>query len=205
MEKCGQIRVSLYTEETLMRDGTISALSRYEDLRVSPLGYATEADVLLAIVPKISERIVRLVDEQQKKQAEFKSVLIADAASELMLRKLMDYGVSGFFLRERCSYQDVVRAIRLAHCGETQILSAAMEMIARTDDESPSATRPISLTARETAVLRLFADGGDTALVAKKLSCSQRTIKGVSQSIIQKLGASNRTHAVAEGIRTGFL
>lgn len=188
-----------------MRDGTISALSQYSDLHVSLIDHATRTDILLAIVHEISENVVHLVERHKESQPKMRSVLIADTSSETELPRLVDCGVSGVLLREHCSYEDVVDAIRLARRGQTQISSAAIEMLARNSEGSLSGDRPVSLTVREKAVLRLFADGGDTALVARQLSYSERTIKEVSRKINQKLGASNRTHAVAEGIRIGLL
>ncbi|MFD4787879.1 response regulator transcription factor [Streptomyces sp. NPDC058459] len=204
MREVTQIRVSLYTEETLMRDGAISALSQYSDLRVLPMDHTTDRHVFLAIVHEISESLIRLVERYGKSEPKVRSVLITASSSEDDLHRLKDYEVSNISWREHFSYEDVVQAIRLAQPGNERILSASVDVSTRTDGNSPP-QRPATLTEREKAVLRLFADGSDTALVAKRFCCSQRTIKGVSRNIIRKLGASNRTHAVAVGIRTGLL
>ncbi|XVS61191.1 helix-turn-helix transcriptional regulator [Actinosynnema sp. CA-299493] len=61
------------------------------------------------------------------------------------------------------------------------------------------------LSARETDVLRLMADGLDTAEIAGRLSYSERTIKNVFYGITTRLNLRNRPHAVAYALRKGMI
>ena len=61
------------------------------------------------------------------------------------------------------------------------------------------------LSARETQVLQLIALGQSNKQVAAELGLSEDTVKGHLRSIMDKLGASNRTHAVTIGIERGFI
>jgi len=61
------------------------------------------------------------------------------------------------------------------------------------------------LDQRHLAVLRLLADGSDTADIAQALSYSERTIKYLVRGITTRLGARNRAHAVACALRTGLI
>lgn len=61
------------------------------------------------------------------------------------------------------------------------------------------------LTQRETQVLQLIARGHGNKQVAGELSLSEDTVKGHLRSIMDKLGANNRTHAVTIGIERGFI
>jgi DNA-binding NarL/FixJ family response regulator len=54
-------------------------------------------------------------------------------------------------------------------------------------------------------VLRLVADGLDTAEIATKLSYSQRTIKNILHDITSRLHLRNRSHAVAYALRHGLI
>ena len=62
-----------------------------------------------------------------------------------------------------------------------------------------------SLTPREVEVLRLVADGRTGRQIAEILGVTVRTAHAHTESIIAKLGASNRTHAVAIAIRDGIV
>jgi len=61
------------------------------------------------------------------------------------------------------------------------------------------------LTRRESAVLRLIADGLSTREVASQLAYSERTIKAVIQELTTRLYLRNRAHAVAYAVRNGWI
>lgn len=61
------------------------------------------------------------------------------------------------------------------------------------------------LTPRETEVLHLLARGLPNKEIAAELSISQRTVKFHVSAILGKLGASNRTEAVALAARHGWI
>ena len=61
------------------------------------------------------------------------------------------------------------------------------------------------LTERETAVLRLLAQGHDTAEVGRQLFYSERTVKNIIHDVTSRLELRNRAHAVAYAIREGLI
>jgi len=61
------------------------------------------------------------------------------------------------------------------------------------------------LTARQTAVLTLVADGHGNTAIADALSCSQHTVKNVIYDLMARLQVRNRTHAVAHAVRAGLI
>ncbi|MGI8751354.1 MAG: helix-turn-helix domain-containing protein [Acidimicrobiales bacterium] len=61
------------------------------------------------------------------------------------------------------------------------------------------------LSDREVDILRLLADGWDTAAIAVKLSYSERTVKQAIHDITTRLQLRNRTHAVAYAVRQGLI
>jgi DNA-binding NarL/FixJ family response regulator len=54
-------------------------------------------------------------------------------------------------------------------------------------------------------VLRLLADGLDSAEIAQKLNYSERTIKNIVSGMMSRLGMRNRTQVVAHALRSGAL
>jgi DNA-binding NarL/FixJ family response regulator len=62
-----------------------------------------------------------------------------------------------------------------------------------------------SLTSREIDVLRLMADGRDTAEIARTLRYSERTVKNIIYTITTRLQLRNRSHAVAFAMRAGVI
>jgi DNA-binding NarL/FixJ family response regulator len=62
-----------------------------------------------------------------------------------------------------------------------------------------------ALTAREVAVLRKVAMGSSNKIIASELNLSEATVKGHMKSILSKLGANDRTHAVTIALKRGFI
>ena len=61
------------------------------------------------------------------------------------------------------------------------------------------------LAQREVDVLRLVADGYDTAQIAHRLCYSERTVKNVLHGVTTRLQLRNRSHAVAYAVREGLI
>jgi len=63
----------------------------------------------------------------------------------------------------------------------------------------------MALTEREIDVLRLVAEGQNTAEIANQLAYSERTIKNILQDFNARLQLRNRTQAVAYAVRRGWI
>ena len=70
---------------------------------------------------------------------------------------------------------------------------------------SPRGLTLSGLTQREADVLRLLAEGCDTAEVGRRLFYSERTVKNIIHDVTARLELRNRTHAVAYAIREGLI
>ncbi|HYR85759.1 MAG TPA: response regulator transcription factor [Terriglobia bacterium] len=106
---------------------------------------------------------------------------------------------TGGMLQAEASSEQIIHAIRSVASGLMIFDSALMPR--RSEDE----TLLEPLTARETEVLRLLADGLGNKEIAVQLNISEHTIKFHIRSILGKLGASSRTEAVSRGLRSGLI
>jgi DNA-binding NarL/FixJ family response regulator len=61
------------------------------------------------------------------------------------------------------------------------------------------------LTIKEIDVLRLIAAGNANKEIAAQLSITEETVKSRVKSILDKLGANDRTHAVTIGLKRGII
>ena len=87
---------------------------------------------------------------------------------------------------------------RRTHAGRKRIPpEVAAELALHTDEDE--------LTARELDVLRLIAKGNANKEIAAQLSIREDTVKSHVGNILEKLGASDRTHAVTIGLRRGMI
>ncbi|CRK60555.1 two-component system response regulator [Alloactinosynnema sp. L-07] len=114
-------------------------------------------------------------------------------------------GVHGVILRSAEPPQviDAIRAVRAdrryVDPALAQTVAAPRGRLARV----PDSTQPLSR--REFQVLQLIADGLENQAIAKILYVSVETVRTHVKSILRKLSARDRTHAVAVGFRSGVL
>src|SRR5262249_54294716 len=94
--------------------------------------------------------------------------------------------------------RDLLDTIRAVHQGKRSVPPEVASELAQhaTDDQ---------LTDREIEVLKQIAQGCSNKVVADRLRISEDTVKGHVRSILSKLNASDRTHAVTIALRRGFL
>ncbi|HZK15269.1 MAG TPA: response regulator transcription factor [Solirubrobacterales bacterium] len=78
---------------------------------------------------------------------------------------------------------------------------AALEQERFVDPAVPPRGSRGKLTRRQREILQLLADGGSTVLAARELGLSEETVKTHTKNILARLGAKNRTHAVAIALR----
>ncbi|MEU8838178.1 helix-turn-helix transcriptional regulator [Streptomyces roseus] len=86
--------------------------------------------------------------------------------------------------------------------------TSATAAAAGADTPAPRSAAPADaprLTARQTAVLTLMAEGHGNAVIARTLSCSEHTIKNVIYELMSRLQARNRAHAVACAVRHSLI
>lgn len=114
------------------------------------------------------------------------------------------------------AYDNLIRDARLAGADSAllktftreELLDEIHEQASREDSE-PALLRPLtrteSLTERELQVLRLLGDGNRDKEIAKLLNIAPTTAKNHVKSILEKLGAKNRTQAVSLGREIGIL
>jgi len=94
--------------------------------------------------------------------------------------------------------KELIDTIRAVHAGKKRIpVEIAVEMAQHHSDDA--------LTEREIEVLREVAAGNANKMVAQLLNISEETVKAHMRSILSKLGANDRTHAVTIAVKRGII
>jgi DNA-binding NarL/FixJ family response regulator len=120
-------------------------------------------------------------------------------------------GVTGVVRRQEATAGNLAAAIRSAAAGEgtlpPDLLGRLLRQVGHLQRQvlSPRGLTFAGLTERELEVLRLLAEGLDTAEVGQRLFYSERTVKNIIHDVTSRLELRNRTHAVAYAIREGLI
>lgn len=112
-------------------------------------------------------------------------------------------GAQGYLLKG-APREELFNAIRIVHAGGSLLQPVvASKLLSRLNQHN--APDPNALTARETEVLNLLAQGLPNKEIAAQLIITERTVKFHISSLMGKLGAGNRTEVVAVATQRGLL
>ncbi len=137
-------------------------------------------------------------------------VLVLDEVGERDVLAAVECRVVAILPRSAATGDRVLRSVMAAASGggvmPPSLVAELLKHVERLQRElvSPDANVP-KLTPREADVLRLMADGLDTAEIASRLCYSERTIKNVFYGLTTRLNLRNRPHAVAYALRKGMI
>ena len=187
MSQPERIRVSVIDEQDIFRLGIVACLSADPQVQIvheAPAGVApdpTDVGVVSARALAQGRHKCRLV-------------VCANDLSE-RARRAQRNRVSAMLPRTSLTREQLMAAVRAA--------AAGLEVNVR-GVPAPN-LKQVRLDARRREILRLLAEGADTAAISESLCYSVRTIKGLIHDIERELSAASRAQAVAEGMRQGII
>jgi len=213
-----KIRVMLVEDHVLVREGTRELLDREEDLEVvAEAGDGEEAVRLAALhrpdVVVMDMAMPRLngIEATRRIKADNPgtAVLVLTAYDDdQYIFAFLEAGAAGYLLKD-VSAQDLIRAIRAVHSGESvlhpTVARKVVDYFSRKAQGTPPGEAAETLTAREMEVLRLAAKGMTNREIADRLHISVRTVQVHLSNIFGKLGVGSRTEAVLYALRRGWL
>lgn len=207
-----RVIVSVFATDPISQAGVASALRMCPQLQVlSPSGSSqTKPEVIVAVLDNARDGAMEDLRQVQRATAARVVLIVADVnAADLAVAT--ECGVIAVLRRNEAGPERLVQAIEAAARGEgsvpADLLGSLLEQVGRVQRQvlSPRGFAFSGLANREVAVLKLIAEGHDTAEIARTLSYSERTIKNVLQSAMIRLQVRNRSHAVAYAVREGLI
>jgi DNA-binding NarL/FixJ family response regulator len=124
-------------------------------------------------------------------------IVLTTYTGDVQVMRALKAGARAYILKGHV-HRELLETIRAVHAGKKRIPPDIAEQLAQhaADDE---------LTRREIEVLRLIAAGNSNKLIADQLSIGEATVKSHVTSVLSKLGANDRAHAVTIGLKRGII
>ena len=113
-------------------------------------------------------------------------------------------GAAGYLLKN-ARPQELARAVRLAHAGETLIDPVVAARLVETLSADGGEEPLDRLTPREREVLILIGRGFPNKLIARELELAEKTVKTHVSHVLAKLGVTDRTQAAVLAVRAGLV
>jgi NarL family two-component system response regulator LiaR len=204
MVEAKTIRVLIVDDHPLVRDGLKNALLITDDMEV--IGEATSGEAAVLQCQQRTPDVVLMdiampgmngIEATRKIASQFpavKIVMLTTFLEDDFIQQALTAGAIGFLLKNTPA-DSVIGAIRAAHSGESVLSSEATQALIKMQTGSLSLGHDLS--PREKEVLALMIEGLTNDEIAEQLVISLGTVRHHVSACISKLGAANRTHAVA--------
>jgi DNA-binding NarL/FixJ family response regulator len=202
-----QIRVFSVDDHPLLREGIATLVNNQPDMVL--VGEAsTGAEAIQQFkqhMPDVTLLDLRLpdmsgIDVLIAIRSEFPAariVMLTTFEGDVEVQRALQAGARGYLLKNMPPVE-LLDVIRQVHDGKKRIPpEIASQLLEHLSDEG--------LTEREVEVLREVADGNRNREIAERLFISEETVKVHIKHIMEKLGAADRTQAVAIGVRRGII
>jgi len=202
-----QIRVLSVDDHPLLSGGI--ALLINSQLDMISIGHASSGQEAIELYrehkPDIVLMDVRLpdmsgIDATTAIRNEFpdaRIIMLTTADGDAEVRRALDAGARSYLLKSM-SGKEMVDVIRHVHAGKKKIPAEIAALLAEHYSDE-------TLSAREIEVLQQIAGGNRNREIAERLFISEDTVKAHIKHLMEKLGASDRTEAVAIGVRRGII
>jgi DNA-binding NarL/FixJ family response regulator len=201
------LRILIVDDHPLLREGIVGVLQAEQDISVvaqassgrAAIAYFREhrPDVTLMDLQMSDIDGVAATAAICAEHPGARIVVLTTYRKDARALRALQAGAMGFLLKSLIP-TELFEAIRAVHSGHRYICrDIAAELAAHVTDDQ--------LTMREIEVLRCVAAGNSNQRVASQISVSEDTVKAHMKSIMSKLGANDRTHAVTIAIRRGII
>ena len=205
-----RINVFLYAGDPISQTGIAGQLRLQPEVHLVEHGDIDRAEVAVVVVDQIDEEATRVVRAIQRNGCP-RVVMVVTRVDDSGVLAAVEAGACGFLRRAESRPETLVSVIFSAAAGDGNVppdlLGRLLSNVSMIQQRvlSPLGLSFVGLTTREIEVLKLLADGYDTAEVARELAYSERTVKNVLQDVNRRHNLRNRTHAVAYALRQGLI
>jgi len=207
MNSPSQIRVFSVDDHPLLREGIAALVNNQPDMVL--IGQASTGGEAIQLFKEYSPDVTLLdlrlpdmsgIDTLIAIRTAFPNarvIMLTTFEGDVEIHRALQAGACGYLLKNMPP-SELLDVIRLVHAGKKRIPpEIASQLAEHMADEA--------LTEREVEVLQQVAGGNKNRDIANKLFISEETVKVHIKHIMEKLGAADRTQAVAIGIRRGII
>lgn len=207
MNTSQQIRILTVDDHPVLREGIAAILAAEPDMMVvAEAGNGREAIELYRVHrPDITLMDLQMplmsgTDAIAAIRVDFPNariIVLSTYSGDAQAIRALNAGASGYLLKSMVR-KELTETIRSVHAGRKRIPpEIAITMAEHHGDDA--------LTEREIEVLRQVAAGNANKMIADNFSISEQTVKAHMRSILSKLGANDRTHAVTIALKRGII
>jgi DNA-binding NarL/FixJ family response regulator len=207
MTSVGEIRIIVVDDQAVVRQGFVSLIGTVPDMRVIAEGMnGREAvalyrehkpDVVLMDLRMPEMGGVEAISAIRREFSDAKVIVLTTYDGDEDIYRSLQAGAQGYLLKDMF-FEELESAIRAVHAGGRKIPGVVAERLAGRMGGS-------DLTGREHEVLELIVRGLSNKEIGSALGISEATVKSHINSILGKLGVTDRTQAATTALQRGIV
>jgi DNA-binding NarL/FixJ family response regulator len=201
------IRILTVDDHKLIRQGVAALVATQPDMRVvaeAANGHealrefrAHRPDITLMDLQMPEMSGLDAISAIRGEYPEARIIVLTTYSGDVQALRAIKAGARAYLLKDALD-KELLEAIRGVHAGRRSIsLEVSFQLAEHVADDA--------LSPGEVRVLRLIAEGMANKEIATRLATSEATVKGQIQSILSKLGATDRTQAAMIGLKRGII
>lgn len=206
-----RIPVCICADDPISQLGVTAELRPRPEVRVLGADEMDEARVGVVVAGAVTDETPQVLRSVAARMSGARLVLVTPEIEESDLVPVVEAGVVGVVRRRDATPERLITVLQSAAAGEgavpPDLLGRLLDQVGRVQRQvlAPRGLNFNSLTEREVQVLRLAAEGLDTAEIAASVAYSARTVKQVLHDFQNRFQLRNRCHAVAYATRHGLI
>jgi DNA-binding NarL/FixJ family response regulator len=207
LEYMKPISVLIVDDHPLFRHGVESIVSDASDMRVAgavstgreAIAFCSSGAIDVVVMDMQMPELggVEATAILRRDHPQVRIIMLTTFEGDVHASRALKAGASGYMLKNAVG-EDLIDAIRAVHAGKLRIAPSVAVTIS-------SNLQSIAVTEREIQVLELASTGKTNRLIGSQLSISEETVKMHMKSVLAKLGARDRTHAVVVALQRGII
>ncbi|GAA0957521.1 response regulator transcription factor [Kribbella koreensis] len=205
-----RVPVYVHSADSISRSGVESQLRFRPEVRVVEDDRLDDSVVAVVAAESPDPATLDSLADLRRRGVD-KIILVVATLNDADLISVIEAGVCALIRRSEVTPDRLAELVRRASAGEAELPSDLLTRLFRqvshmqNDVLTPRGLRLAGLSPRETAILKLVAEGYDTDEIADRLSYSPRTVKNVLHGVTTRFQLRNRSHAVAYALKEGLI
>ena len=213
-----KIKIAIADDYKIYRDGIKVGLSADDNLEV--VLEADNGEDLLAGLEKAAPHVIIMdlkmpimdgmeaTKEVRKRFNDIKVLVVTMYDDDKFIIHLMENGANGYLLKNAES-DEILKAIYAVHENgyyfNDLVNKALLKKLVMKGNIKPSFNQNVEFTEREQDVLKHICEEKTAAEIAKEIFLSPRSVEGIRQRLIEKVGVRNTAGLVMFALKNGIV
>lgn len=213
-----KIKIAIADDYKIYRDGLKVGLSADDNMQI--IGEADNGEDLMKALETISPDVILMdlkmplmdgmeaTKQVRKKYPSIKVLVVTMYEDDKFIIHLMENGANGYLLKN-AEPDEIRKSIYAVHENgyyfNDVVNKALLKKLVLKNNLKPSFNQNIDLTEREQEVLKMICEEKTAAEIAKEIFLSPRSVEGIRQRLIEKVGVRNTAGLVMFAVKNGIV